>query len=193
MPLRGQMPPPGYGQSLCVYKHRLILFGGTCGSFFYNHLFEYDTQEQVGREGGEGGREGGAMLLSVCPLSCAAAHHPPLPPFLFLQVWTRLQAQGRPPNPRYKHQAVVVGDSMYILGGGQYSPEEGPMDIHKLNLETMVPYALAPLPSLPPSFFWLPSPATVCDGCFPSLPPPLPPSLPSSLHHFLLVLIDRPQ
>lgn len=49
------------------YKTRLILFGGTCGSFFYNHLFEYDTIEQV---------------------------------------WTRLQAQGRPPNPRYKHQAV---------------------------------------------------------------------------------------
>jgi hypothetical protein len=47
MPLRGQMPPPGYGQSLCVYKTRLILFGGTCGSFFYNHLFEYDTIEQV--------------------------------------------------------------------------------------------------------------------------------------------------
>ena len=76
MPLRGQMPPPGYGQSLCVcvlayfccgvvgrvvrtrltvciprllhrYKNKLILFGGTCGSFFYNHLFEYDTVEQV--------------------------------------------------------------------------------------------------------------------------------------------------
>jgi hypothetical protein len=29
------------------YKTRLILFGGTCGSFFYNHLFEYDTIEQV--------------------------------------------------------------------------------------------------------------------------------------------------
>jgi len=49
MPLRGQMPPPGYGQSLCVYKTRLILFGGTCGSFFYNHLFEFDTVEQVGK------------------------------------------------------------------------------------------------------------------------------------------------
>ena len=29
------------------YKNKLILFGGTCGSFFYNHLFEYDTVEQV--------------------------------------------------------------------------------------------------------------------------------------------------
>lgn len=105
--------------------------------------------------------------------------HPPQ------QVWTRLQAQGRPPNPRYKHQAVrgrvlsyvnwvvgigavttlqhacvptsltpqpqtqrpstnpptaqvVVGDSMYVLGGGQYSPEEGPMDIHRLDLEHMI-------------------------------------------------------
>lgn len=86
---------------LCLhrYKHRLILFGGTCGSFFYNHLFEYDTIEQN---------------------------------------WTRLQAQGRGPTPRYKHQAVVVGDSMYVLGGGQYSPDEGPMDIHRLDLENMV-------------------------------------------------------
>ena len=35
-------------------------------------------------------------------------------------------------------EAVVVGDSMYVLGGGQYSPEEGPMDIHRLDLEHMI-------------------------------------------------------
>jgi hypothetical protein len=27
---------------------------------------------------------------------------------------------------------------MYVLGGGQYSPEEGPMDIHRLDMEHMI-------------------------------------------------------
>ena len=93
------MPPPGYGQSLCVYKHRLILFGGTCGSFFYNHLFEYDTKEQVGRrdgvEGRKGGREGGGRKHALLTQASAVVFfqkltrvspipslHPSLPPSL---------------------------------------------------------------------------------------------------------------
>ena len=59
------------------YKDKLILFGGTCGSFFYNHLFEYDTIEQVshsayihiqqsrGREGSERGGWAG-LASSIC-------------------------------------------------------------------------------------------------------------------------------
>ena len=42
------------------------------------------------------------------------------------------------PTPHNTKQQVVVGDSMYVLGGGQYSPEEGPMDIHRLDLEHMI-------------------------------------------------------
>ena len=91
----GQLPPPGYGQSLCRYKNKLMLFGGTCGSYFYNHLFEFNIDTGV---------------------------------------WTRLQATGKAPKPRYKHQAVILGDSMYVLGGGQYKPETGAMDIYRLDL-----------------------------------------------------------
>ena len=91
----GQLPPPGYGQSLCRYQKKLILFGGTCGSYFYNHLFEFNIETGV---------------------------------------WTRLQATGKAPKPRYKHQAVILGDSMYVLGGGQYTPDDGPMDIYRLDL-----------------------------------------------------------
>lgn len=73
--------PPCMETNLFRYKDKLILFGGTCGSFFYNHLFEYDTIEQVshsaymhiliqqsrGREGSESGFGWAGWLLALAP------------------------------------------------------------------------------------------------------------------------------
>ncbi|KAG5191249.1 hypothetical protein JKP88DRAFT_259626 [Tribonema minus] len=52
--------------------------------------------------------------------------------------WRKLVTQGRRPSPRYKHQAVVVGDFMYVIGGGCFKPEQSAIDMYCLNLRTLV-------------------------------------------------------
>ncbi|CAM9836983.1 unnamed protein product, partial [Heterosigma akashiwo] len=41
---------------------------------------------------------------------------------------------GDRPSARYKHQAVVVGDELYVLGGGAYKPTAPQLDIFRLDL-----------------------------------------------------------
>ena len=56
--------------------------------------------------------------------------------FVFDQVtatWSCAAATGTKPSPRYKHQAVVSGNDMYIIGGGLYDPPKGPIDIYKFD------------------------------------------------------------
>lgn len=52
--------------------------------------------------------------------------------------WKKLVTTGRKPSPRYKHQAVVVGDKMYVIGGGCFKPEQSIIDLYCLNLTTLV-------------------------------------------------------
>lgn len=52
--------------------------------------------------------------------------------------WKRLVTSGRMPSPRYKHQAVVVKDRMYVIGGGCFKPEQSSIDLHCLNLTTLL-------------------------------------------------------
>ena len=52
--------------------------------------------------------------------------------------WKRLVASGRMPSPRYKHQAVVVGHKMYVIGGGCFKPEQSGIDLYCLDLKTLV-------------------------------------------------------
>ena len=41
-----QGPPPSYGSTLNFNKNKLYLFGGTNGTYFYNHTYEYDLEKQ---------------------------------------------------------------------------------------------------------------------------------------------------
>ncbi|CAM9188719.1 unnamed protein product [Phaeothamnion confervicola] len=52
--------------------------------------------------------------------------------------WRKLATTGRKPSPRYKHQAVVVGDCMYVIGGGCFKPEQSTIDLYCLDLKTLV-------------------------------------------------------
>lgn len=49
--------------------------------------------------------------------------------------WRKLTTIGQKPSPRYKHQAVIMGQKMYIVGGGCFMPFT---DVHCLDLETLV-------------------------------------------------------
>lgn len=52
--------------------------------------------------------------------------------------WRKLATTGRRPSPRYKHQAVAVGDKMYVIGGGCFKPEQSSIDLYCLDLKTLV-------------------------------------------------------
>eukprot|EP00128_Syssomonas_multiformis_P012608 Colp12_sorted_trinity150504_noHs@27347 len=50
--------------------------------------------------------------------------------------WTQIQA-ANPPSPRYRHEAFVYGDGMYIVGGGAPNPtEHQPIEVFKYTFAT---------------------------------------------------------
>jgi Rab9 effector protein with kelch motifs len=52
--------------------------------------------------------------------------------------WRKLATTGKRPSPRYKHQGLVVGSKMYVIGGGCFKPEAASIDLYCLDLETLV-------------------------------------------------------
>eukprot|EP00639_Heterosigma_akashiwo_P019079 CAMPEP_0206384170 /NCGR_PEP_ID=MMETSP0294-20121207/14406_1 /ASSEMBLY_ACC=CAM_ASM_000327 /TAXON_ID=39354 /ORGANISM="Heterosigma akashiwo, Strain CCMP2393" /LENGTH=405 /DNA_ID=CAMNT_0053834411 /DNA_START=69 /DNA_END=1286 /DNA_ORIENTATION=- len=51
--------------------------------------------------------------------------------------WARLATTGPAPSPRYRHQAAVVGDRLFVLGGGNYKPCAPDLDVYVLDLRTL--------------------------------------------------------
>ncbi|CAM9441958.1 unnamed protein product, partial [Discosporangium mesarthrocarpum] len=49
-------------------------------------------------------------------------------------VWESLVTTGDRPSPRYKHQAFVDSDAMYVVGGGSFEPEGRHLDVYRLYL-----------------------------------------------------------
>lgn len=47
---------------------------------------------------------------------------------------TPLATVGDRPSPRYKHQAFVDADYMYVIGGGSFEPEGPNLDVYRLAL-----------------------------------------------------------
>lgn len=94
-----ETPCKFYGQSVCAYVDKLLLFGGSTGLHYTNDLFEYNVRTNR---------------------------------------WKRLVTTGRKPSPRYKHQAVVMEDKMYVIGGGCFKPEQSGIDLYCLDLITLV-------------------------------------------------------
>lgn len=143
MPLRGQMPPPGYGQSLCRYENRLILFGGTCGSFFYNHLFEFDTIEQVwtrlqtqGRPPNPRYKHQAVVLGDSMFVLGGGQYSPEEGPMdiyrldLVNMVWSQHDLGCMAPQARIAHTCVVDEQNSQILIFGGRSASE--MKLHDL-------------------------------------------------------------
>mmetsp|Transcript_33385 Transcript_33385/g.42648 ORF Transcript_33385/g.42648 Transcript_33385/m.42648 type:complete len:349 (-) Transcript_33385:526-1572(-) len=50
--------------------------------------------------------------------------------------WERMKTTGQMPSARYKHQAVLVDDKLYIVGGGCYLPPQDLIDVYVLCLKT---------------------------------------------------------
>eukprot|EP00640_Fibrocapsa_japonica_P005025 CAMPEP_0113939592 /NCGR_PEP_ID=MMETSP1339-20121228/5889_1 /TAXON_ID=94617 /ORGANISM="Fibrocapsa japonica" /LENGTH=211 /DNA_ID=CAMNT_0000943151 /DNA_START=243 /DNA_END=878 /DNA_ORIENTATION=+ /assembly_acc=CAM_ASM_000762 len=50
--------------------------------------------------------------------------------------WSKIETVGVKPSARYKQQAVLVGDKMYVLGGGSYKPPADSVDVYCLDLRT---------------------------------------------------------
>ncbi|CAM9368512.1 unnamed protein product, partial [Heterosigma akashiwo] len=47
-----------------------------------------------------------------------------------------IQTTGPAPSERYKHQAFVHEDRLWVLGGGNFRPGPGAADVHALGLHT---------------------------------------------------------
>ncbi len=84
-----------YGLSISLYKHSLLVFGGTKGTIYSNKLFEYNLITNKKRE---------------------------------------INTSGVLPTPRYKHQAIIINNYLYIIGGGSFKPTNNLIDIYKLDI-----------------------------------------------------------
>ncbi|KAG5174955.1 hypothetical protein JKP88DRAFT_172997, partial [Tribonema minus] len=45
---------------------------------------------------------------------------------------------GNGPSKRYKHESFIVGEDMFVCGGGAFAPTERRMDMYRLNLSSLV-------------------------------------------------------
>jgi len=50
--------------------------------------------------------------------------------------WDSIQTTGDLPCPRYKHQSCIVGDKLFVIGGGCYLPTAEKVDVYVLCLKT---------------------------------------------------------
>jgi len=57
---------------------------------------------------------------------------------LNLEKWNLITTAGKIPEPKYKHSSVLIDEHLYIIGGGQYQPDDCDIKIHKLNLKTLM-------------------------------------------------------
>ncbi|CBN74695.1 conserved unknown protein [Ectocarpus siliculosus] len=67
-------------------------------------------------------------------------------------TWTALATTGERPSPRYKHQAFLDADFMYVVGGGSFEPEGPDLDVYRLPLtagggKALLEWERAPVPS----------------------------------------------
>ena len=143
------MPAASYGQAMVTFQNRLYLFGGTTGHAYSNSLFELELPppdatayedtpgcESAADDGG-GGRHGLQAAETIPPGGAAFADtkHGSSEEGREIAVWRHVHAGGDVPSPRYRHQAVVVGAYMYVVGGGQFEAPEGDIDVHRLRLD----------------------------------------------------------
>ncbi|KAG5186279.1 hypothetical protein JKP88DRAFT_157126 [Tribonema minus] len=87
-------PNKVYGASACWYDGRLLVYGGSSGSHYYDGVVQYNPRKDT---------------------------------------WHTLITYGDPPSARYKHACGVMGDSMYIIGGGAFKPPQDSIDMYKFN------------------------------------------------------------
>jgi len=66
-----------------------------------------------------------------------------------LQTVETFNTSGDIPNPRHNHQSIVVGNKMFVIGGGRLLPSCGVVEIFCLDLETCIWTKLQPLGKAP--------------------------------------------
>jgi hypothetical protein len=53
-------------------------------------------------------------------------------------TWSKVVTTGHRPTPRYKHASVIVGDYMYVIGGGSFYPKTVCIEVYRLNMRTFI-------------------------------------------------------
>lgn len=150
----GKVPTKRYGHSMVVYNRRLYVFGGY-DDFGYksNELWEYKPQ---GREWRRLETEGeiperfhhsavifeGSMYVFGGLVGDNASSNNSVASASWLfeyrfssRRWSRVQAQGKNPEGRWGHSAVVMDNKLFIIGG--CDNVLSCKDIFKLNLRKL--------------------------------------------------------
>uniref|UniRef100_A0A6U1QKS6 Uncharacterized protein n=1 Tax=Fibrocapsa japonica TaxID=94617 RepID=A0A6U1QKS6_9STRA len=86
-----------------------------------------------------GGTSGNSFWNDICSLN------------LFTMKYEAISTTGDAPSPRYKHQSQIVGNMMYVIGGGTFTTCSKEIDVFCLDLSTYTWMKISALGDLPPS------------------------------------------
>ncbi|CAM9977266.1 unnamed protein product, partial [Heterosigma akashiwo] len=135
-----------------VQPNTLLLAGGTGDDGLASDIWEYHTLSRTWRRllaPGDPGHEhvsfygqtmncynGGVIFFG------GSSGHEYTNNLCFLNLKTlkisNVDTTGEIPTARYKHQSIVIGDHLWVFGGGAYRPKTERVDVHTCNLKTHV-------------------------------------------------------
>ncbi|CAM9906177.1 unnamed protein product, partial [Heterosigma akashiwo] len=136
-----------------VQPNTLLLAGGTADDRrLASDIWEYHTLSRIWRRllaPGDPGHEhvsfygqtmncynGGVLFFG------GSSGHEYTNNLCFLNLKTlkisNVDTTGEIPTARYKHQSIVIGDHLWVFGGGAYRPKTERIDVHTCNLKTHV-------------------------------------------------------
>eukprot|EP00638_Chattonella_subsalsa_P008261 CAMPEP_0117740486 /NCGR_PEP_ID=MMETSP0947-20121206/4371_1 /TAXON_ID=44440 /ORGANISM="Chattonella subsalsa, Strain CCMP2191" /LENGTH=368 /DNA_ID=CAMNT_0005556611 /DNA_START=2084 /DNA_END=3187 /DNA_ORIENTATION=- len=129
----------------------LFISGGTAQEHVFGDLFEYNvltsswTELQDDKEESSCKFYGQSMCCyedNIYFFGGSTGHSYSNDTYKFhlpTQTWEKLTTNGATPSQRYQHTATLVGNSMLIIGGGNFKPvsQDSGLQISRLNLETL--------------------------------------------------------
>mmetsp|Transcript_40723 Transcript_40723/g.66626 ORF Transcript_40723/g.66626 Transcript_40723/m.66626 type:complete len:584 (+) Transcript_40723:111-1862(+) len=130
----------------------IILAGGTAKDGLHGDIYEYsiftrqwkrivfETGQDLATEFlssyGQTLRPYGTSLVGFGGSSGTSYSNATIKMDLRKNVCEEVKTTGSEPSPRYKHQALIVQDLMYIIGGGNYRPRTEHVDVYTLSMQT---------------------------------------------------------
>ncbi len=143
----GDIPDIRAGFAMCkgYYENTLLLANGTSKINLYEDLYEFNLRNYKWTKLSDN-------LIGLYGLSMSLYNHSLL--FfggtkgliysnklyeynLITNHKRELVTTGDIPTVRYEHEAVIIEDKLYIIGGGSYKPLNNKIQVYKLNIKTL--------------------------------------------------------
>jgi len=149
----GQGPSPRASFAMCLGPDNgtIIVAGGTGDSELCSDIFEYNTFSRQWRMLDQGGDNRNYCKLYGQTVTLYNGHlyffggstgkkytNDLVKYDVTTMKWEKIKTTGQAPSPRYKHQAIVIGDELFIIGGGNYRPTCDRLDTFVLSMKSLV-------------------------------------------------------